>query len=74
MLLRLQQYDFELTYVPGLQLVLADTLSRAPPLQSATAADVNIQSLTKLAALTDKQLLGDGGFTEYDKCDPQSRN
>src|SRR2546425_227048 len=31
MLLRLQNYDFNLIYKPGTQLVLADTLSRAYP-------------------------------------------
>ena len=35
MLLRLQRYDFSLVYKPGTQIVIADTLSRAFPENSA---------------------------------------
>ena len=34
MMMRLQRYDFILTYVPGSTLVVADALSRAPPVVS----------------------------------------
>jgi len=54
MLMRLQQYDVELEFVPGSQLILADTLSRAVPPQSAKS--VNSSDADELAALTDEQL------------------
>jgi len=34
-MLRLQRYDFSLVYKPGMQIVIADTLSRAFPENSA---------------------------------------
>jgi len=37
MLLRLQKYSFDLVYVPGSKLILADTLSRAPVFRCGTA-------------------------------------
>ena len=54
MLLRLQQYDFELNFVSGKDLIIADTLSRAVPPGSANAA--NNSAGEELAALTDEQL------------------
>ncbi|KAJ8339615.1 hypothetical protein SKAU_G00364010 [Synaphobranchus kaupii] len=35
--MRLQRYDFELTYVPGTQMFIADTLSRAAPCVAQTS-------------------------------------
>jgi len=52
--LRLQQYDFELNFVSGKDLIIADTLSRAVPPGSANAA--NNSAGEELAALTDEQL------------------
>ncbi len=31
LMMRLQHYDYELTYVPGTQMFIADALSRAAP-------------------------------------------
>ena len=47
MLLQLQKYTFQLVYIPGTQLVVADTLSRAClPDQTAEPADEEIAALT----------------------------
>jgi len=47
MLLQLQKYTFQLIYIPGTQLVVADTLSRAClPDQTAEPADEEIATLT----------------------------
>ncbi|KAJ8381193.1 hypothetical protein SKAU_G00019710 [Synaphobranchus kaupii] len=37
LMMRLQRYDFELTYVPGTQMFIADTLSRAAPCVAQTS-------------------------------------
>jgi len=47
MLLQLQKYTFQLVYIPGTQLVVADMLSRAClPDQTAEPADEEIAALT----------------------------
>ena len=42
LLMRLQRYDFQLTYVPGKEVPVADALSRAAPISSAQ----NIENAT----------------------------
>jgi hypothetical protein len=55
MLLRLQRYDFKLVYRPGNEMLLADTLSRAFPSDTAehTACPEEIESLS---AVDDDQI------------------
>ena len=43
MLLRIQKYDVEITYVPGKNIPLADALSRLSPCVCETIADIDIQ-------------------------------
>lgn len=43
MLLRIQKYDVEITYVPGKNIPLADALSRLSPCVGETIADIDIQ-------------------------------
>ena len=42
MLLRIQKYDVEITYVPGKNIPLADALSRLSPCVGETIADIDI--------------------------------
>jgi len=56
MLLRLQSYDFDLVYIPGSQLIIPDTLSRAfVPHKSGQDSD----RLEELAMLADEEQLQD---------------
>ena len=52
MLLRLQKYSFDVVYVRGSKLILADTASRASAL---TNAKQNVEPQADLAALEDEQ-------------------
>ena len=57
MLLRLQRYDFELTYRRGSEVIAADTLSRAAPAApESRATDDSTHFYEELAALDQQQL------------------
>lgn len=45
MMMTLQRYDFDLIYTPGKYIVLADTLSRAPELNSGTAENTAAEDI-----------------------------
>ena len=58
MLLRLQRYTFQLTFKPGSELILADTLSRAfPPGDTTDATDQ--QFAEEIAALADREQMSE---------------
>src|SRR6218665_2383164 len=65
MLLRLQRYNYDLIFIPGSQVILADTLSRAYP--SSPSDAVGTEFPAEIASLTDEQQMADLTLVASDK-------
>ena len=54
--MRLNRYDIEFQYVPGAELVLADTLSRAVPDQNSPFEHIRVMQLDTFEMIADERL------------------
>ena len=55
MLLRLQNYEFDLVYKPGTQVIIADTLSRAFPVRSSGEPSASEKLPEEVATVTNEE-------------------
>ena len=69
MLLRLQRYTFQLKYTPGIQVLIADALSRAPTRREEESDQADLEAVCAVADadLTDPMLLSLQAATEADE-------